>query len=227
MQKCFYIVWFVVLFFGQDNYGQSKNIVTPENLYSSGLSNRISDSIYRAGWNECLDSIKAKKYYYSIFGQPYWYMACIEILKNEFGINLFVWGDFVHSNDVAFWNGYNDCLQSHMKEKYGMDVVKYSSDLAEASVPKSEFLNRDSVMAQLKFPSTAKMNGIRGKVYVEGLLDKDGTLHDLKIAKGLGYGCDEEALRLAKMLRFPPAKNTKYARAHGLITIPILFKDKN
>ncbi|MDP4116486.1 MAG: energy transducer TonB, partial [Bacteroidota bacterium] len=217
-----------VLFLGQYNYGQSKNVITPENLYSSGISDRATDSIYRAGWNECLDSLKARRFCYKSYGfVTGWYRVWVEILKNEFEIDLIGGGCVLLHKEKIFWSGFNDCIESYTKEKYGMDVFKYSSDLAEASVPKSEFLNRDSVMAQLKFPSTAKMNGIRGKVYVEGLLDKDGALQDLKIAKGLGYGCDEEALRLAKMLRFPPAKNTKYARALGLITIPILFKDKN
>ena len=48
----------------------------------------------------------------------------------------------------------------------------------------------------LQYPSNAKRLNIQGKVFVHFVVDKDGSLTDLKIVKGLGAGCDEEVLRV-------------------------------
>ncbi|WP_051189447.1 energy transducer TonB [Daejeonella oryzae] len=50
----------------------------------------------------------------------------------------------------------------------------------------------------LKYPQAARENNTQGKVYVGFVVEKSGQLSDLKIIKGIGYGCDEEALRVLK-----------------------------
>jgi TonB family protein len=50
----------------------------------------------------------------------------------------------------------------------------------------------------LKYPSQAQENNIDGKVYVSFVVEKNGMLTDLKIIKGIGYGCDEEVIRVLK-----------------------------
>ncbi|MCA6362846.1 MAG: energy transducer TonB [Bacteroidetes bacterium] len=53
-----------------------------------------------------------------------------------------------------------------------------------------------------RYPEQAKKNNITGFVVVSFLVKTDGTLTDFRILKSLGYGCDEEALRVAKLM--PP-----------------------
>ncbi|MGL5892788.1 MAG: energy transducer TonB, partial [Bacteroidia bacterium] len=53
-----------------------------------------------------------------------------------------------------------------------------------------------------QYPDAARKNKITGYVVVGFMVKKDGTLSDFKVMKGLGYGCDEEALRVAKLM--PP-----------------------
>lgn len=53
-----------------------------------------------------------------------------------------------------------------------------------------------------RYPEQAKKNSITGFVVVGFLVKADGTLTDFRILKSLGYGCDEEALRVAKLM--PP-----------------------
>ncbi len=53
-----------------------------------------------------------------------------------------------------------------------------------------------------KYPETARQNKITGFVVVGFMVKKDGSLSNFKVLKGLGYGCDEEALRVAKLM--PP-----------------------
>ena len=48
----------------------------------------------------------------------------------------------------------------------------------------------------LKYPSQAQRMGIEGKVYVQFVIEKDGTVTDVKAIKGIGGGADEEAVRV-------------------------------
>ena len=49
--------------------------------------------------------------------------------------------------------------------------------------------------------------GIQGKVWVYYEISGKGEVIKTKILKGLGYGCDEEAIRLVEMLKYSKAKN--------------------
>lgn len=48
----------------------------------------------------------------------------------------------------------------------------------------------------LNYPVEAKQNGIEGAVYLSYVVDKTGKLRDMQVLKGIGHGCDEEALRV-------------------------------
>ena len=48
----------------------------------------------------------------------------------------------------------------------------------------------------IKYPPMARESNISGNVYVTFLVDKDGKVKDAKILRGIGGGCDEEALRV-------------------------------
>ncbi|MEN9612680.1 MAG: hypothetical protein RLZZ628_3494 [Bacteroidota bacterium] len=50
----------------------------------------------------------------------------------------------------------------------------------------------------LQYPKAAREQGIQGVVIVEFLVNTDGTIQDAKIGKGIGGGCDEEAIRLVQ-----------------------------
>jgi TonB family protein len=47
----------------------------------------------------------------------------------------------------------------------------------------------------LKYPLEARSKGVEGKVFVEFVVELDGTISNLKVLKGIGAGCDEEAMR--------------------------------
>lgn len=54
----------------------------------------------------------------------------------------------------------------------------------------------------LKYPDEAIKNKIEGTVAVDYNVDIFGKVISAKIKHGIGYGCDEEALRLVKLLQF-------------------------
>lgn len=48
----------------------------------------------------------------------------------------------------------------------------------------------------MKYPNQARRMGIEGKVFVQFIVDKDGSLTEIEVIKGIGAGCDEEAVRV-------------------------------
>ena len=49
---------------------------------------------------------------------------------------------------------------------------------------------------QIKYPPAALRLGIEGSVFVQFVIEKDGKITNVELAKGIGAGCDEEALRV-------------------------------
>jgi Ca-activated chloride channel homolog len=59
----------------------------------------------------------------------------------------------------------------------------------------------------LKYPEAAKNAGIKGTVFVTFVVERDGTLSDIRVLRGIGSGCDEEVIRLVKnMPKWKPGK---------------------
>ena len=59
----------------------------------------------------------------------------------------------------------------------------------------------------INYPSQASKMSIEGKVWVQFVVEKDGKISNVKVVKGIGYGCDEEAVRvIAAMPAWTPAK---------------------
>jgi protein TonB len=75
----------------------------------------------------------------------------------------------------------------------------------------------------IKYPSMARENGITGTVYVTFVVEGDGKITDVKKLRGIGGGCDEEAIRVVKsMPSWKPGKqNGKSVRVQ--FNLPIKF----
>ncbi len=52
----------------------------------------------------------------------------------------------------------------------------------------------------IKFPNLAKEAGIQGRVFVSFVIEKDGSVTDVTILRGIGGGCDEEAIRVVEKM---------------------------
>lgn len=76
----------------------------------------------------------------------------------------------------------------------------------------------------IRYPAQARRMGIEGKVFVEFVVDRDGTLTQFTVVKGIGAGCDEEAVRV---LKNAPSWNPGKQRGKPVrqrMVIPIIFK---
>jgi protein TonB len=77
----------------------------------------------------------------------------------------------------------------------------------------------------LRYPAEARRFGVEGKVFISVVITKDGRIIDEKVEKGLGYGLDEEALRVIQEI--PDEWVPGIVNGHPTdmkILIPIIFR---
>jgi TonB family protein len=77
--------------------------------------------------------------------------------------------------------------------------------------------------ATLKYPKSARRAGVEGPVYVSFVIDKNGNMRALRVIKGIGSGCDEEALRAVSTLKqwIPASHHDK--RVSSAFVLPVRF----
>src|SRR5690606_31241464 len=76
----------------------------------------------------------------------------------------------------------------------GFEEIKWEP--AEPEGGKRAF--RRYLETNMRYPRIARENGIEGKVTVQFTIEPTGTLTDFRVVRGLGYGCDEEVIRLIR-----------------------------
>ena len=83
------------------------------------------------------------------------------------------------------------------------------------------------ITANLSYPQEAKEAGIEGRVFVSFIVERDGGLSSIQLLRGIGYGCDEEAMAVVKkMPKWTPAtQRGKPVRME--YQLPIIFKLEN
>ncbi len=76
---------------------------------------------------------------------------------------------------------------------------------------------------KIRYPAIAKENNVQGKVFLNFTVERDGSLTDIKVVRGIGSGCDDEAVRVLKSSpRWKPGiQNGRAVRVS--YTIPISF----
>jgi TonB family protein len=126
----------------------------------------------------------------------------------------------------------------------GADPVAESSSLNPAAVYEGKLFDLGSVEvapefpggmkgfakflgSNIRYPLAARESNVEGKVYIGFVVEKNGELSDLKIIKGIGAGCDEEALRVLKTspLWTPGMVGGKPVRTS--YTFPVTFQLSN
>ena len=89
-------------------------------------------------------------------------------------------------------------MPDHHNKKRFLNLPKYSG----GSKAFKEFITEN-----LRYPDAALEARVTGYVVVEYDIHDNGTVSSPRVLKGIGYGCDEEALRLVGMLQFEKVKN--------------------
>ena len=80
------------------------------------------------------------------------------------------------------------------------------------------------VSENVQYPEEAKEKEISGRVLVGFIVEKDGSVNEVKIVRGIGGGCDEEAVRVVKVMpKWKPGKE-KGKPVRVSYMMPIFFK---
>lgn len=96
----------------------------------------------------------------------------------------------------------------------------------QAEFPGGEEARITFLQKNIKYPALARENGIEGRVYVTFVVGPDGSIRDVKVLRGIGGGCDEEAMRVVKMMPpFKPAKQNGRP-VNVQFNMPIVFSLK-
>lgn len=83
---------------------------------------------------------------------------------------------------------------------------KPESFIKQPSYPGGKKAMDEFVKSNLKYPEDALTNKIEGTVMVDFDIDVYGEVIATKVKHGIGYGCDEEAVRLVKLLKYSKRK---------------------
>jgi len=98
--------------------------------------------------------------------------------------------------------------------------------IVEVSASPKNGLNEfyKSIGEQIKYPAQARRMNVEGKVFVQFVVGRDGKLDDVTVIKGIGAGCDEEAVRI---IQNSPPWNPGKQRGKPVkqkMVLPIIFK---
>jgi TonB family protein len=118
-------------------------------------------------------------------------------------------------------NGVDSEILSRSKSQTDDDVLTFVEQMPEFNGDLYEYLNQS-----INYPVIAKENKIEGKVIAQFIVEKDGSISNASVLKKMGWGMDEETLRVINnMPNWKPGKqNGKTVRVR--YTLPVSFKLK-
>jgi protein TonB len=137
-----------------------------------------------------------------------------EVKQNEVGAE-----NIEGTGDIVFDEPVEEVLKEESDEDVIFMVVEQQAEFPGGLVAMMKF-----IIKNMKYPAAARRMGVEGSVFVSFVIDKEGTISDLTVIKGISADCDKEALRVIKLM--PPWKPGKQnGRAvKSRFVLPIKFK---
>lgn len=81
----------------------------------------------------------------------------------------------------------------------------------------------EGIMKKISYPDMAQKTRTEGKVYVLIYVNEKGDVDDVKVVKGIGFGCDEEAVKAIKKTKFTPGVD-KGVSVKAKFSLALTFK---
>lgn len=89
-----------------------------------------------------------------------------------------------------------------VEEEMVFVVVESMPEFPGGDVARIAYLNKN-----MDYPIQARESGIQGRVFVTFVVEKDGSITGVRVLRGIGGGCDEEAIKVIQnMPRWLPGK---------------------
>lgn len=82
-----------------------------------------------------------------------------------------------------------------------------------------------SLQKEIQYPERALRANIEGRVYIRFIVNEKGEVENPEVVRGIGGGCDEEALRVVKMAKFKPGLQ-RGVPVRVQFNLPVIFRIK-
>ena len=83
-----------------------------------------------------------------------------------------------------------------------------------------------ALQQKINYPDMARKAGIEGRVIIQFIVNEQGQVEDPRVIRGIGGGCDKEALRVVKQAEFEPGRQ-RGNPVRVQYSLPITFKLQN
>lgn len=124
--------------------------------------------------------------------------------------------------------------QEEIIEEYVYEAPEIEEEIVEAEIftvveQMPEFPGGAAEMTRfiqknIKYPMMARESDIQGRVYINFVVEPDGSVSNVTVMRGIGGGCDEEAVRIVNMMpKWNPGKQRGVA-VRCSFTVPIVFR---
>ena len=118
-----------------------------------------------------------------------------------------------------------DTIKSNKRNSEIFDAVEQNPQFIGGMEALGKFLQ-----SNLKYPASAQKVNVSGKVYIQFIVNTDGSASDFAVLKSAGYGFDEEALRVLKLAPkwIPGMQSGRIVRCRYIVPINFeLAKEAN
>ena len=99
-----------------------------------------------------------------------------------------------------------------------MDYKKEKKFIKLPKYPGGKTAFQEFIRKNLRYPKEALEKKVEGSVHIHYRVDGLGKVIEANVTKGLGYGCDEEAMRVVNLLKYNKAKNRGVRVTAGMRT---------
>ncbi len=190
----------------------------------SGMSNNFSLILTKKRIKMITRNEKAKGLWWRL-------LATLPVLAILMIVNTKVTAQEMKTDDaVSSENGENAVYDLANAEIMKKDAIKTEKDSVYNIVEQMpEFPGGTNALLKyvannIHYPEKAKDAGIEGRVFIGFVIRKDGSVSDVKVMKGIGGGCDEEAVRVINsMPKWTPGRQ-KGEPVNVNYSMPINFK---
>ncbi|MEX0934959.1 MAG: energy transducer TonB [Candidatus Paceibacterota bacterium] len=80
-----------------------------------------------------------------------------------------------------------------------------------------------SIQSKIKYPEIARKAGVEGRVIVQFIVNEQGQVENPEVVRGIGAGCDEEAIRAVQTAQFTPGMQ-RGQPVKVRMSLPIIFR---
>lgn len=175
-----------ILLFGQETMQISNSEKEVFHVLKSDQAKRHGTYQRRDYFNDC---VRVKGFYKNSVKDSVWSVFNDNgELEQQF--------DYTHNKLV-----YYKLDDSQLKRKYKVIENSRTFDTMLERPPLyigGDDLIFERILQTLQYPDTASKSGISGDVLISFIIGKDGKTRNHIVKKGIGYGCDEEALKVVR-----------------------------